>query len=198
MEKNPGFAVAKMLASANPDIEVLSVDADRGIIRVRDKKTGKTLTMNLEDAKSGKIVFQDEQGKQVEMQAHGEGEDASLEVRSSEGTMRMGADASGQLPDWLPAYPGAESTGAFALSAEKGKRGSCSFKTGDSAEDVAAFYEGALEDAGFEVRKTMSQIPGSGSMIILAATEKNRQRTAHVTAAVTDDGTTINLVFETR
>ena len=198
MKKNPGLAVAKMLASANPDIEVLSVDEDGGIIRVRDKKTGKTLTMNLEDAQNGKIVFQDDQNKRVEIQTHGEGDKAAVEIRSPEGTMRMGASAAGQLPDWLPSYPGAEGTGTFGFSAEQGKTGSCAFKTNDSVEDVASFYEDALKNAGFEVQKILTQIPDKGSMIMLTAADNSTQRTAHVTAAGAEEGTTINLVFETK
>jgi len=93
MQKNPGLAVAKMVASMSPDTEVLSVDEDHGIIRVRDKKTGKILTMNLEDAKNGKIVFLDEKNQKIEIQARGEGDNASLEVQSPDGTLRMGAPA---------------------------------------------------------------------------------------------------------
>jgi hypothetical protein len=196
MKKDPGLAVAKMLASSNPDIEVLSVDEDRSIIRVRDKKTGKTMTMNLEDAKNGKIVFEDDQNKQVEIQTRGEGEDAAVEIKSAEGIMRMGAAASVQLPDWLPSYPGAEGTGTFSVSGAEGKAGSCAFKTSDSVDDVASFYEAALKEAGFEVQKTTTQIPGQGTLIMLGGTDKDGHRTAHVTAAASGEGTTINLVFE--
>ena len=196
MKKDPGLAVAKMLASSNPDIEVLSVDEDRSIIRVREKKTGKTMTMNLEDARNGKIVFEDDQNKQVEIQTRGEGEDAAVEITSAEGTMRMGAAASVQLPDWLPSYPGAEGTGTFSVSGAEGKAGSCAFKTSDSVDDVASFYEAALKEAGFEVQKTTTQIPGQGTLIMLGGTDKDGHRTAHVTAAASGEGTTINLVFE--
>ena len=198
MKQNPGLAVAKMMATMNPDIEVLSVDEDRGIIRVREKKTGKTMTMNLKDAQNGKIVFQDDQNKNVEIQAQGEGEKASVEIRSSEGTMRMGASAAGQLPDWLPSYPGAEGAGTFGFSAENGNAGSCAFKTGDSVESVASFYEGALKNAGFVVQKTTTQIPGKGSFIMLMAANDNTRRNVHVTAASSEEGTTINLSFETK
>jgi len=182
----------------NPDVEVLLVDEDRGIIRVREKKSGKIMTMNLKDAQKGKIVFTDDQNKNVEIQSQGEGEKASVEIRSSEGTMRMGASAAGQLPDWLPSYPGAESTGTFGFSAENGKSGSCAFKTGDSVENVASFYEGALKNAGFVVQKTTTQIPGKGSFIMLMAEGSNSQRNAHVTVANSEEGTIINLMFETK
>jgi len=197
MQKNPGLAVAKILASTNPDIEVLSVDENRGIIKVKDKKTGKTLTVNLEDAKNGKIVFQDGQNQKVELQAQGEGDKASLEVRSADGTMRMGAGAV-QLPEWLPSYPGAEGTGTFGLSSKEGKAGTYTFKTDDSVEEVATFYEDALKGAGFTVQKTSTQVPGQGSMIILAARDSDSQRSAQITATKAEEGTTVGMIFETK
>jgi hypothetical protein len=198
MKQNPGLAVAKMMATMNPDLEVLSVDEDRGIIRVREKKTGKTMTLNLKDAQNGKIVFQDDQNQNLEIQSRGEGENASVDVRSSEGTTRIGAGSAGQLPDWLPSYPGAESAGMFGISAENGKSGSCAFKTGDSVENVASFYEGALKNAGFVVQKNTTQIPGKQSHIMLMAADSRSQRNAHVTIANSEEGTIINLVFETK
>jgi hypothetical protein len=195
MQKDPGLAVAKMLATSNPDIEVLSIDEDRGIIRVRDKKTGKTLTMDLKDAKNGKFVFLDDQNRRVEIQSRGEGDNAGLEIRSDDGTMSLGANA-GRLPNWLPSYPGAEAAGGMGFSAEKGDAGSCAFKSKDSAEDVIAFYENALKNAGFEVEKSTNQMPGQGSMIALSASDPNTQRRANVTALSGDGGTTINFAFE--
>lgn len=196
MQKNPGLAVAKMVAAANPDIEVVSVDEGRGIIRVRDKKTGKDLTMDLKDAQKGKISFIDDQNKKVEIETHGEGNNAALEIHSSEGTVRMGTNVAGQLPNWLPSYPGAESAGTMAFNT--GKTGACALKTKDSVEAVAAFYENALKSAGFEVQKTLTQNTGQGSMAILSASDKKTQRTANVTAAHSEEGTVINLAFETK
>jgi hypothetical protein len=194
-EKNPSLAVAKIMASVNPDVEVLSVDEARGVISVRDKKTGKTLTVNLEDAKNGRIVFQDEKNQRVEVRAHGEGEAGALEVRSSEGTMRMGS-AAARLPVWLPAYPGAEEAGTFGMSTEKANTGTCSYKTAAGVDEVATFYENALAQAGFEVRRTAAQVPGQGSAVILSAQDAESRRTAQITATAVADGTSIALVFE--
>lgn len=198
LEKKPELAVAKMLVSANPDLEVLSIDEDRGIIKVREKKTGKTLTVDLEDAKNGKIAFLDDQNKRVEIRTSGEGDNATVEIQSSEDTVRMGANGAGQLPSWLPAYPGAEAAGSFGFSAESGKSGSCAFKSNDSVETVAGFYEKALKNAGFEVQKNLTTTNGEEPIIQLSASDENTQRTAHVTAARAKGSTTINLVFENK
>jgi hypothetical protein len=197
MEKNPGLAVAKILATVNPDIEVLGIDEDRGIIKVRDKKDGKTLTMNLADVKTGKIVFMDENNKKVEFQAKGEGDKASFEVRSEGGSMRMGAGAA-QLPDWLPSYPGSEGAGTFGMNSKEGNAGSYAFKTSAAIADVVSFYENALKNEGFEVQKTENSISGQGSMTILVANHADTQRSAQITAIGAGGGTQVNLTFETK
>jgi hypothetical protein len=198
MKSDPTLAVAKMMATVNPDVEVLSVDEDKGLIRMREKKTGKTMTMNLKDAQKGKFVFQDDKEGNIEIQAKGEGDNASVEVRSDKGTMRMGAGSKADLPDWLPAYRGAESAGVFSLSGEDSNAGSCTFKTSDSVENVASFYENALKQAGFTVQKTTTQVPGKGSFIMLMAEDSSNRRTANVTAAKSEEGTTITMTFETK
>jgi len=174
----PGAALAKLLLRNNPEIEIVSVDEDRGIIRVRDKKSGRVLTIDLENAQEGKIVLTDGTHQKLEIKTRG-----GDEVR---------------LPAWLPPYPNAESAGATGFNANQGKSGSFSFKSQDSVEAVAAFYEKALNRAGFRIDKSSSRIPGKGSIMVLSASDDKTGRTANMTAARTDDGTTVNLAFETR
>ncbi len=195
MQKDPGLAVAKMIATSNPNIEVLEVDEDKGIIRVRDKETGKTLAMDLKEAKNGKIVFLGEGNERVEIQSSGDGDKATLDIKSSEGSMSIGAGA-GKLPGWLPAYPGAKSSGGAEFYSERGDAGSCTLISSDSAPAVAAFYEKALNGAGFAVEKSSNQIPGQGLMTILQAQDGNNQRKANVTVIPGANGTSINLSFE--
>jgi hypothetical protein len=194
-EKDPALAAVKMMASLNPDIEVLSVDEDRGTIEMRDKETGKTVTMNLDDVKEGRITFKDDEDQEIAIQAQGEGDDAELEIQSSDGTILMGSSAAAQLPAWLPVYPSAQDSGTFGLSTRGGLAGTCAFKTDDSVEDVASFYENALARAGFEVHTSRTQLP-QGSIIILTANEADSQRNAQVTTTDTDEGTAINLAFQ--
>jgi len=195
MQKNPGLAVAKMMAAVNPDIEILGVDEERGVIRVRNKKDGKTLTMDLSEAKKGKIVFLDEKGQRVELQAQGEGDKASLDIRGPEGSMRLGAGAA-QLPAWLPAYPGAERAGDFGMeSTKEGSAAMVALKSADSVEEVASFYENALKEAGLEVQRNA---PESGEVITLTGADSSQQRTANVMIARTPEGTTIHITFENK
>src|SRR6185503_2627843 len=106
MEKRPALAVAKMMVAANPDVELVSVDDEKGLITVKDKKTGKTITVNLEQAQKGKISFKgDNQDDEVTLEAKGEGETGGLEVKSKQGIVKLGTGSQANLPTWFPAYP---------------------------------------------------------------------------------------------
>lgn len=87
LQRNPGLAVSKMIAAANPDVEVLKADDGAGTITVRDKNTGKIMTLSFDEAKKGKITFKEE--------------------GSGTATLNFGA-SSEKLPSWVPSYPGAK------------------------------------------------------------------------------------------
>ena len=110
----------------------------------------------------------------------------------------MSTSVAAPVPGWLPAYPNVESSGAIGFNTNQGKSGSFSYKSKDSVEMVAAFYEKALKNAGFEIQKSLNQIPGRGSIVSISASDSKTQRTANVTAARTDESTTINLAFEVK
>ena len=76
MESNPDSAAVKAAALAlrlNPEVEVLSSDPAAGTITVREKKTGKKVTFNLEDIKAGKFsIDADGEKTHVDLDASGE------------------------------------------------------------------------------------------------------------------------------
>ncbi|HET9318251.1 MAG TPA: hypothetical protein VFO27_00705 [Bryobacteraceae bacterium] len=190
--RNPALAAAKMMAAINPDVEVVSTDEDKGTITVRDKKTGKLLTMNLQDAQKGKFVFEQD-GQKVEVQAHGEGDKGSLELKSSEGSMKLGTD--GKMPDWLPAYPGTAPKSLFSTQTPKGASGSFGFTTNDSIEQVTRYYEDALKKAGLTVKNQTIQSDGKTSMGIVTAEEAGNKRTVMVNATPSEGATSVAITF---
>jgi len=189
--RNPGLAAAKMVATLNPDLEIVSVDEERGLITLRDKRHGKTVTVNFEDVKQGRIVFQSEAGEKVEIR----GAPGSVEVKSPEGTMRIGA---AKLPEWLPLYPGLEQVGSFAAQGKEGESGTASFKSRDPIEKVAGFYEEKLKEAGMETKKQALPPSGTPTLIILSGVDEGRRRTAQITVAAAEGGATVGLTFETK
>jgi hypothetical protein len=186
LQRHPELAVVKMMVAANPDAELVRVDENRGIVTVRDKKTGKTITMNFEDIKKGKMTFEAE-GKKVEVEAHGQGDQGTLTMKTDEGTAKFGAGAV-KLPAWLPAYQGASIQG-FSAQTATGSGGSFGFKTDDPADKVAAFYKDALEQAGFTVE--INDYPGGK---LLNGRAGARTAVIHVMSA--GSGSTVNGSFE--
>lgn len=186
LEKKPELAFLKMAVAANPDAELVSIDERRGIASVRDKKTGKVITMNFEDIKKGRFTLE-EDGKKVTLAAKGEGDQGSLEVTSNEGTAKFGAGAV-KLPAWLPAYTGAKLEG-FSTEGTTGSTGGFGFKTSDSADKVATFYDDELKKAGFKVELTKH---ASGA--ILNAESGARKAVLNVIAD--GSGASVNGTFE--
>ena len=78
MRRNPALATVKMMAALTPNIEVQSIDENRGLVTVRDKKEGKTYTVNLEDAKKGKCVFQEDGKDAGPLNATGDGQSGAI------------------------------------------------------------------------------------------------------------------------
>jgi hypothetical protein len=192
---NPALAVTRLLAAANPDVDVVSTDEDKGTITVRDKKTGKTLTMNFADAQKGKFVFEQD-GQKVQMEAHGEGDKGSFEVKSSEGSMKFQAGAgSEKLPAWLPAYPGSVPQGAFSMQNPKETTGSFSFVTKDSIEQVMRYYEDALKKAGLKVTSNTMQQDGKTGLGIVTGEDAGNKRKAVVNATSSAEGINVGVTF---
>jgi hypothetical protein len=185
------YDAAVMAFKMNPDTEIVSSDENAKTITVRDKKSGKEITFNLDDIKSGNLSIESG-GEKVNVGFKGgeNGEGGSMTVESEKGKMTLGAGETGSLPDWIPSYPGARVEGVSALDVNGEKNGTFTIHTSDSVDQVLAFYEAKLKDAGFEVNKASLNIPGAVSANLTA---KADNRTLNVTAA-TQEGETQGLV----
>ena len=197
-QRNPAMAVAKLMAAANPDIEVVSVDDKRGVMTVRDKKTGKVLTMNLADAQKGKFVFSAPGEKPVTLEAHGDGASGSLEVKSGEGSMKIGAGAAEKVPNWVPTYPGTTPQNTFSMQNDKENSGSFTLTTKDSIDQVVRYYGDALKQAGLKVTTNVIQSDGKASMGIVTAEEAGDKRKAAITVTIADGATKVGVTFTAR
>lgn len=165
---NPGAAAAKMITTLNPDAEVVRIDEDRGVVVIREKSTGKTVTMNFEDIKQGRLSFSDSEGASV--------------------TFGQGAD----LPSWVPLYPGAKAeTGLAAASSKGGSGGAFTFTSADSPATVLKRYRSTLEDAGFAVEDQGSS--DSGGMLI--GKDEGNSRTVTATVSSSGNQTTVSVLY---
>ena len=197
ISKNPAMAAAKMVAALNPDIEVVSADEATGRITLREKKTGKTVTMDFRDVQKGRIRFEGEGGERVDIEAEGEGKSGALRVTTPEGEFRAGQGSLAELPSWVPLCPGAQPGGAYSAQSLKEDTGMLQIRCGGSAEQAAAFYEGAMKAAGMSVKR-QAAASGGAQMVILTGENRESGRSLTATIATSDGGTTANILYKGR
>jgi hypothetical protein len=189
--EHPTAAVAKMIEMANPDVEVVSVDEGKNLITLKDKKTGKTVTMNFDEASKGKITFEGE-GKKVTVESGAE----SLKVETDEGKMRIGGEQGAKLPNWLPPYPGVENKVHYSVDDDKEQVLGFGFVTDDPPNRVASFYEKALKEAGFRPQVTSFKEGDGASSSSVAAEDQAQKRSAFIIAIVEGGRTKVNVTLK--
>jgi len=192
MQRNPGLATAKLLAATNPDLEVVSHDDARGLITIRQKSTGKTMTVNFDEIKRGKITFH-EDGKDMTLEAHGDGKTGSLQMKSGSESVTIGTNGNATLPAWIPAYPGSSPANTFSVNGKDGASSTFQFETHDAANDVVSFYERELKKNGFEINAATANDNGASSGGLVTAKDMANNRTVLVTIGSDNKGTSVSL-----
>lgn len=186
MQQNPAYAAAKMAATMAPNVETVSSDDSSGTITIRDKSTGKVTTMKF-DGKTMVIVGED--GKESTLSVTGDGNTGGLDIKTAEGTAHIGTAAAGDIPDWVPRYPGSNPTGSYSAENGKSKTATFSFTTPDAPRKVMEYYQKQLETAGFKISFTTASDQGG----ILAAKRDASGQTVQVTTSAEGSGTNVML-----
>ena len=183
-EDNPAKSAAELLVKMNPELELVESDEDEGVLTIRNKETGEVASFDYSEIEKGKIRFESDEGSMT-FDADSADDGAIITVETEEGTSRWGAGAeAGEIPDWLPEYPGAAVQQAGFTSQTGGTNsGSFAFETSDSPGEVLEFFRQELEAAGFSVQEnTMSQ-DGTFQGGLLTATSEADDRQAQVTVS---------------
>lgn len=189
-QKNPAVAASKMITALNPDLEVVSVDEDKGLITVRNTKTGEEVTLNFEDVKNGKFSVQKEGKEAVTIDTSGEGGEGTVKITSDEGTVVIGSGAQEQgLPDWVPVYPGAEVQSTYAAASDTEVSGAVSQTTGDTIDQVMQRLSSTLKEQGYSVSTNTFQKNGTTAGGMISAEDAEHGRTLQIILG-TEDGTT--------
>src|ERR1700722_3954107 len=95
MKNNPGLAMAKMVTAMNKDYETDSSNDRTGTIVVREKSTGKVMTMKF-DPVSKKMVITTDDGKQSSLTIDGSGASGGgVSVQSADGSTVKYGNAAG-------------------------------------------------------------------------------------------------------
>ncbi len=175
LQKNPGLAVSKMIATANPDVQVLKTDDAAGTITLRNRKDGKVVTLSFDELKNGKFSMKafDEEGKAA--------------------TVEFGGDV--KLPSWVPEYPGSKPVATFAArgdsSGDQGEAGNYSFTTHDGTAKVMAFYQDKFKELG--LKSDLTATGGNGGMVV--GSDDATQRSMQVIVGSNSDETTVNVTY---
>ena len=188
LSSNPAYAVAKMAATMNPDVETVTTDDSSGTITVRDKKTGKSTTLKFDPDKKTMVVI-DENGKQATVKVNTDGDKGTVEVQSADGNMKFGGAGSAQMPAWMPVYPGSSPNGTFSTQTKEGSQSSFTFKTQDAAAKVMSYYQDQLKSSGFSIN--MATNTPQGGMVM--AEDSGKTRRLMITASSSSDGTDVSL-----
>ncbi len=194
MRNNPGLATAKLLAATNPDLEVVSTDDGRGLITIRQRSTGKTMTVNFDEIKRGKVTFHEDGKDAVTLEAHGDGATGSLQMKSGSESLNFGANQAA-MPSWMPAYPNSKPTSTFSLNGKEGTSASFQFQTPDAPKDVVSFYERELKQGGFRINTTTTSDSGTSSSGMVSGDDTANKRTVLVTVGNDNKGTTVSVTY---
>ncbi len=175
-ENKPVFTAAKALVMLNPDIELVNADEDTQRITIREKSTGKTITVSLDDLKEGKISFTDEKGEQYTLQT--EGEHGGVRVEGPDGQQVFSAQSGSnvEFPDWAPVPAGTYSSSAKTTTTE----GTIWVVTVDSestVQQLADQLEKDLTSRGFRVTGKSITTTADGSALMFSAASDDGKRT---------------------
>jgi uncharacterized protein YfiM (DUF2279 family) len=172
-EQNPAVAAAELAVRANPELELVESDTEKGTITVRNKKTGEVVTWNAADIESGKWT-----------------------VETDEGTATFGGGPGGpaNLPSWVPTYPNGTVQGTFDSTSPEGRSAAFTVTTSDPIAAVLEFYESQLEGAGLSVQKSTFDSAGTSGGTV-SGTSADDKRTVGVMVSTADGQTSAVVSF---
>jgi hypothetical protein len=163
--RNPLSAIVQIAAAANPDVDVLDVNEKTGKVTIRDKKTGKTVTIDGDAIKDGKITIDTEDGHAA-----------------------FGTGVNVKTPDWVFMPPGMKIVGGMTADSKDGAGGTVMFSSTQPLDSLKSFFEDKYKSGGFEQSVSSMSTTNGEQVIQLAFTHENRKRTVTIGAAKTDEG----------
>jgi hypothetical protein len=178
MKRNPGLAMAKMVTAMNPDLETVKTNDREGTIVVREKSTGKVMTMRF-DPDTKKMVIITDDGKQASVSIDNNG----VTAQSADGTVKFGGTGN-SAPAWVPAYPGSSPQNTMSSTTADGSQNTFTFKSTDPASKILSFYSDQLKAAGFTINMTTNTDQGG----LVQASDEGKKRTVNVIVGTSADG----------
>jgi len=192
MEADPVATTAKLLAAANPDIELVATDKENRTVTFRDVKTGEELTFGYDDIENGKVTFSSgSETAELEVTAGDDGS-GGLTVKTPEGTATFsaGGDAS-DIPGWVPVYPGVTPANSFSAEGTGQFTGTFTFTSDSNVQSILDFYDDKGKQAGLETKSRTTTTEGA----IWVAASSDESRTLTVMASKQRGGMEVVVSF---
>lgn len=169
---NPTAALAKIAAMANPNVEVLGVDEATGKVTIKDKESGKTVTISIDDLKQGK-----------------------LEIQTDEGTMQVGTNVDAKTPGFVPIYPGAKQNNVMSTRAPDSEGGTVVLEVKEEFNKVKAWYEEQINKGGFDTKSTTTSNSGDGPSAVMMAAKNDDKATLHIVVNTEAELTRVTIIY---
>ncbi|MCZ2154167.1 MAG: hypothetical protein LC114_09775 [Bryobacterales bacterium] len=196
LQSRPVYTMAKALVMLNPDIEL--VDADEGTerITIREKSTGKTVSVSLEDLKEGKISFTNEKGEQFTLKTEGNENNGGIQIEGPGGkeVFRAQSGDNVEFPEWAPHPAGTYGNSAKTVTGD-GTIWMATITSHQSVQDFAEQLERDVTSRGFKVTGKTLSTSSSGVALMFSATSADGKRTITATGGSRDDPSTAEFVF---
>ncbi|HLI84990.1 MAG TPA: zinc ribbon domain-containing protein [Bryobacteraceae bacterium] len=172
--ENPALAIQKLVAAVDPNADVIHTDAADQTVTVRDRRSGKEITLTFDQVKNRDFRLEADDGE------------------DHRALIQAGDDSGGTVPAEVPVYPGAKVKSSFQVDGDGAKAGGAyeyEFSTPDTPAKILDYYHRTLEKAGMALE--MQTHSDEGGMLV--AQDPANRRTLRVIVGRDANGATINL-----
>lgn len=172
---NPVAAIAKIAAATNPDIEVLDVDETSRRVTIKDRKSGKTVTIDADQLEGGR-----------------------LEIETEDGKMVAGGPAAVKVPSWVPTISGLTPAGGMTTTAGGQEAGNVIYKSDQSFDDTSKAWEDTISSAGYTQTTSSTTTGGDGRVRQMIFSDESAGRQVSVMIIQNNDGVATTLTYSQR
>ena len=183
----------------NPRVDVAPVEARSQKPSAHERAPGKTSSSSsLEQATYDAVTRLEESQPAVAISSPVPRGNAGIEIKSAGGAFKIGAAGAGNAPAWIRDYPGAEPKGSFSAQTSEGSSISFAFKTQDSVDKVAGYYEGGFKSSGWRVLRSPKTASGSAQSAFLSAEDETGKHSTAVRIGSEGGATAITVTYQVK
>lgn len=166
-EDNPALVLAKGYALADSNIELVDTNDQDETFTFKQVDTGEEFVISFEDIENGNLTWETSEGT-FGIDASQVQDGGSVTFSGPEGeTATFGAGNAADIPKWVfmpdSAY---DAESSFSMTNNGVTSGALAAKSKDSIDDVKAYYQQAMEDAGYEVSLNSISTGGNRQEIV--------------------------------